>query len=361
MMSASLLIATVAALMLIFSEFGGKLRASSALGWWLIAAFLLTAVIRPSILIPVTNALGITLVSNFVMATTIVFLFLQVFSLSALHTAEARKIRATISKLAAETFLEKNQLLKNSSPSKPRALVILPCYNEEGAIPTLVPQLESLRINSNFSIEFCFVDDGSTDKTREKLAQLAPKNFVTHLVNNNVSGVLLTGFQIALLADIDYVVQCDGDGQHPISEIPRLLSEANKTLADLVVASRFVAKQRIGNQLESTTRLRRSGSLLLVAILRILWPKLQCTDPTSGFRVYSQKMVQMLSAQMPDEFPEPETLALAIIQNLKIVETHVTMSKRMTGLSSIRGIKSFIYMSKAISALVGLKLRNLHF
>ena len=358
-MSWLLLIATVAAFTMIFSEFGGKLRASSALSWWLIAGFLLAAAIVPSTLIPITQALGITLVSNLVLATTIVFLFLQVFSLSALHTAEARKLRSAISKLAAETFLKSNPDFNHKKNTNPSALVILPCYNEEAAIPTLVPEIEKLKIHNDWTINYCFIDDGSTDQTRTVLTELAPNNFVPHLVNNNVSGVLLTGFHIAILSKFDFVIQCDGDGQHPISEIPRILYQAHHAKADLLIASRFVEKHSLSAGLESTTKLRRSGSLLLIALLRTLWPKLKCTDPTSGFRVYSNRIIKLLTTQMPDEFPEPETLALAALHRMKVVETPVTMAKRTTGLSSLHGFKSFIYMYKAISALIGLRLRNM--
>jgi hypothetical protein len=62
---------------------------------------------------------------------------------------------------------------------------------------------------------------------------------------------------------------------------------------------------------------------------------------------------------MPDEFPEPEAIAIATVAGLKVIETSVKMEKRLAGLSSIRGLKTFIYMYKAISALVGLRLRTL--
>jgi hypothetical protein len=358
-MSWILFIVTLAAFTAIFSEFGGKLRASSAIGWWLIACFLLTAAVAPSLLMPVTHALGITLVSNFVMATTIVFLFLQVFSLSALQTGEARKIRATVSKLAAESFVSSNPHVKGTGARKPSALIVLPCYNEEGSVPLMVPQLESLKRRSSWAIDYCFVDDGSTDRTRQLLGEIAPQNFVPHLVNNNVSGVLMTGFQIALLAGFDYAVQCDGDGQHPVSEIERLLEEAQAHDADLLIASRFASNGTNGDTLASTTLLRRSGSLILIGVLRSLWPGLQCSDPTSGFRVYSRKTCMHLLTHMPDEFPEPEAIAIATVAGLKVVETSVKMEKRLAGLSSIRGLKTFIYMYKAISALVGLRLRTL--
>lgn len=358
-MSWTLFLLTLVAFATIFSEFGGKLRASSAISWWLIAAFLLIAVTNPNIFQPVTQKLGIELVSNFVMAATIIFLFLQMLSLSAIQTSEARKIRLMISTIASEDFLLKNPELNTSTSNQKRALVVLPCFNEEGAVSEMAQSLSKLKKQTNGSIEYCFVDDGSTDKTKEVLTRTAPTNFVRHHVNNNVSGVLLTGFTICQLANFDYVIQCDGDGQHPVSEIPRLLSEAITKDVDLLIASRFLDNTNTSDNLESTTALRRSGALMIIGLLKILWPGLKCSDPTSGFRVYSKNLCRILMTRMPDEFPEPEAIAIARIHKLKILETAVRMNKRLSGTSSIRGLKSFIYMYKAFAALIGLRLRTL--
>lgn len=357
-MSWTLFLITLTAFATIFSEFGGKLRASSAISWWSIAAFLLIAATSPSLFTPVTQFLGIELVSNFVMATTIIFLFLQVLSLSANQTNESRKIRLMISRIAAEHHLRFNPELMMQNSNQKRALIVLPCFNEQGSVEKLAKGLDDIKSRSKGTIDYCFIDDGSTDNTREILSRVAPKNFAHHLVNNNVSGVLLTGFQICLMANFDFVIQCDGDGQHPLDQIERLFQEAQSKQADLLIASRFL-KSNNSNSLESTTALRRSGSLLIIALIKFLWPSIKISDPTSGFRVYSKRLCSLLTKDMPDEFPEPETIPLAYVNNFRVCETSVKMSKRTAGVSSINGIKSFIYMYKAIAALIGLRLRTL--
>src|SRR5690606_7095874 len=108
------------------------------------------------------------------------------------------------------------------------------------SIPHLVPRLEALQASTPYwTIHYCFVDDGSTDTTRRVLAHLAPQGHTHHLANGGVACALLTGFHIALEANIDYVVQCDGDGQHPVDQISRLLAQAKAENIDLLIGSRF--------------------------------------------------------------------------------------------------------------------------
>jgi hypothetical protein len=62
---------------------------------------------------------------------------------------------------------------------------------------------------------------------------------------------------------------------------------------------------------------------------------------------------------MPDEYPEPETVALARREGLKLVEYGVSMNARTSGKSMISGMKTAIFMYKVLTALLGLRLRTL--
>jgi len=62
---------------------------------------------------------------------------------------------------------------------------------------------------------------------------------------------------------------------------------------------------------------------------------------------------------MPDEYPEPEAIALVARSRLRIEETHVAMLPRTLGTSSISGLKNARFMTKVTTALLGLRLRTL--
>jgi hypothetical protein len=124
-----------------------------------------------------------------------------------------------------------------------------------------------------------------------------------------------------------------------------------------VLGSRFAIADAA--TLESTTRLRRLGMILIILALRLFGNIAKVSDPTSGFRVYSSRAVTTLIRTMPDEYPEPETVAILASNDLQIVEHHVDMLPRQAGVSSLSRFKSMHYMIKVLSALLGLRIRIL--
>lgn len=314
--------------------------------WWIFLGFVLVAAWFPGALRPIADVLQIELISNFVLAAAVLFLVFQLFSEIATSFHLQKTLRQLVSGVAARDFRG------NGAPSSPRVLVVVPCHNEQEAAPAVAQALKLLATDNGY--DFCFVNDASTDATERRLNEIVAGHVVGHHSNVGVSGVLMTGFTIARDRGYDYVVQCDGDGQHPVQEIPRLIASIADSKADLVIGSRFAE----GSSLESTTRLRRMGSLVLVAALRLLFPSVRIADPTSGFRVYSKNAVLAFLTSMPERYPEPETIALAARSGLHVLELPVKMAARTGGTSSISGLGSVWYMVRVLSALLGLRLRS---
>lgn len=50
--------------------------------------------------------------------------------------------------------------------------LVVPCYNEEKTIPIFYQTVEGLKDQIDADIEYCFVDDGSKDRTLDVLRQL---------------------------------------------------------------------------------------------------------------------------------------------------------------------------------------------
>ncbi|HYX37263.1 MAG TPA: hypothetical protein VE954_29515 [Oligoflexus sp.] len=128
---------------------------------------------------------------------------------------------------------------------------------------------------------------------------------------------------------------------------------------DLTIGSRFVrgdaSETRTGRS--STTTLRVLGGQLVRLWLRLFFRGLNVSDPTSGFRVYSSSALDLLATVMPDEYPEPESIALIHIHGLSIGESKVIMSPRYGGKSSLTGMASQArFMLKVFLALLVLFL-----
>ena len=108
---------------------------------------------------------------------------------------------------------------------KPRVSVVVPCYNEAESIPTLARQIEDVfRHLPEYPYECLFVNDGSTDDTREQLRLLASKNPCVrplHMARNmGQSAALVAGMRSAWG---EYILTLDSDLQNDPSDFPRFL------------------------------------------------------------------------------------------------------------------------------------------
>jgi glycosyltransferase involved in cell wall biosynthesis len=109
--------------------------------------------------------------------------------------------------------------------SKPKASVVIPCYNEAENIPVLAQKVEEAFAGlPEWSYECLFVNDGSTDDTRGQLAQLHaanPRMRPLHLVQNlGQSAALVAGMR---QARGEYILTLDGDLQNDPADFPRFL------------------------------------------------------------------------------------------------------------------------------------------
>lgn len=228
-----------------------------------------------------------------------------------------------------------------------RLLLVIPAFNEQAALPALLTEIKALPVTAGLEIDAVVVDDGSSDRTQE-VARANGARVLRLCRNLGIGGAVQAGIQLAHREGFDAAVQMDGDGQHPPSELARLIAESS---ADLVVGTRY----RDAKNFRSTA-LRRLGSWWLRTLLRAV-TRLKISDPTSGFRLYGARALQLFAATYPYDFPEPESLAVARRAGLSVVEVPVTMRERQGGRSSIIGFSTIYYMLKVTIAVVLAYLR----
>ncbi len=222
---------------------------------------------------------------------------------------------------------------------------IVPAYNEETSIAAVVEDILQLASAQKLLITVVVVNDCSKDATSDIISKL---NCVAlHLpVNLGIGGAVQTGFKFAVENGFDCAIQIDGDGQHPASEIPKLIRAAQEQQLDVVIGSRFISKS--GFQSSAT---RRLGINYFKWLNRFLVGVL-INDSTSGFRLINKKTLEIVSENYPDEYPEPEAIILYALQHLKIGEVAVQMKERQGGTSSIGAFSSIYYMFKVSLAIM---------
>lgn len=219
-------------------------------------------------------------------------------------------------------------------------LFVIPCYNEQASIVVLLNEVLNVAKTLDATFTIVVVNDNSSDNS---LLVLHPfKNIVllSLPVNLGIGGAMQTGFQYALTQDFDFLIQVDGDGQHPPAEINKLLQAQQNSNANVIIGSRF-----IHNKGFQSSFFRRMGIRYLQSVYYVLTQKI-IKDVTSGFRLYDKKTIALIADKYPDEFPEPDSLVLFSKLNLKIVETPVLMQERKAGVSSIQNFKQLYYIAK---------------
>lgn len=224
-----------------------------------------------------------------------------------------------------------------------KILIIIPTHNEEHVITNVIHDLHT----ENSHWDLLVINDGSTDKTRELAESTELAKVINLPFQVGIGSCVQTGFIYAKNNNFDYAIQFDGDGQHKVCEIEKLLKHLKSGDINVVNGSRFCIK----NQKYKPTFLRSIG-IKIFKLLNSILIKQKITDNTSGFRAYNKKAINFLSENYPSDYPEPEAIILLGRNGFKIKEIFVDMNQRSGGTSSIHGFYSIYYMFKVFLSIL---------
>ncbi len=179
--------------------------------------------------------------------------------------------------------------MKTVRKNDPLVSCIIPAYNEEANIITLLDTLHTLFNSLNYRHEFVVVDDGSRDATAEKVINEAHRFPVTLIqLSRNF------GKENALTAGIDHVkgdvtILLDGDFQHPPSYIPQFLDEW-KSGVDMVFGIR--------SDRHTESLVKRAGAALFYGVMNFSRPN-KIPENTQDFRALDRAVIDALK-QLPE-------------------------------------------------------------
>ncbi len=227
-------------------------------------------------------------------------------------------------------------------------VVIIPAYNEEASIGPLLRELREA-VPDLPAVVIC---DGATDRTAE-IARAAGAVVLDLPCNLGVGGAVQAGFQHALARGARLCVRIDADGQHPPSELPKLLDAAARSNSDLIIGSRFSSQG-----LHTSSVFRFLGIKLLAVFLSLICRK-RVTDPTSGFWAVKRPLLHYFAREYPVDYPEPEALALLRRHGYSFDEVPVAFRARAAGRSTIHGWGTVYYALKVGLALLVDRVRVL--
>lgn len=231
--------------------------------------------------------------------------------------------------------------------SSPRVLIIIPCYNEQGAIAALLEEVSACQQG----YETIVIDDGSRDNTYQVARRFSPA--VKLLRNLGIGGAVQTGIKYAHSNGFDFCVQIDGDGQHPPGEVAKLLQAYRELPRSIIIGSRYLQHDTF-----RSTWARRFGGQVIAWALSTLFSQCAITDPTSGMRLMDRKAIEFFANHYPHDFPEPISLAWALKEGFSVGEVSVQMRAREHGDSSIIGLKPIAYMLRVLGYILLARLKR---
>jgi dolichol-phosphate mannosyltransferase len=147
-----------------------------------------------------------------------------------------------------------HELPMKQTMSSPEASIVVPVFNEEENISILQSELRAAL--QALDHEIIFVDDGSIDRTAERIEAAPNVRLIRFEKNTGQSAAIYAGLHAARGAT---AVLIDGDLQNDPADIPRLLSEIARG-ADLVCGYRAQRRdtrvKRLTSWIANTVRSR---------------------------------------------------------------------------------------------------------
>ncbi len=162
-----------------------------------------------------------------------------------------------------------------------KTCVVVAAYNEEKRLASVVRDLKKAGYDW-----VVIVDDGSSDKTAS-IAEKAGATVLQHIINRGQGAALRTGIHYAADYGAEAIVTFDADGQHQVSDIPRLLKPIEDGKADIVFGSRF-----LGKAVNITAGKR--FVLKLGALVMWIFSGIRLTDSHNGLRALNKKAAKRI-------------------------------------------------------------------
>jgi glycosyltransferase involved in cell wall biosynthesis len=194
------------------------------------------------------------------------------------------------------------------------------------------------------------VDDGSTDRTAE-IARGRGAEVLSLGANRGLPIGIAAGYRWALDHGYAYCGRVDADGQHPPSELGRLLAIVRAGGCDVAVGSRFVSGDGYEPYRYLPSPARRLGTALLRRGMKLALRR-PFGDATSGLYAVNAKALPVLAEPFRTEAPEVEALLRLSDAGLRVEEVPVRMEPRARGVSKLRGRKAVKVTATVIGTLV---------
>lgn len=211
----------------------------------------------------------------------------------------------------------------------PELSLIMPCYNEQDAIPFTIPQIVEAFERAGHRLELIACDNGSQDRTGEIILNFVARGLpvVYHRLDRNEgygNGVL----QALPRCRAPWIGIIHADGQVDAEDAARLF-EALKHGDSTVLG-----KVRRRFRLDGMTR--KIVSILYNGLVFVFWPRLGSIDINGSPKIVHGDVLAAMDLQSKDWFFDPEMMIKAHYLGVRVLEMNVFARMRSSGLSHVR-------------------------
>jgi polysaccharide deacetylase family protein (PEP-CTERM system associated) len=231
----------------------------------------------------------------------------------------------------------------------PPVTIVVPCYNEETSLTYLANTLDSFveEFGHVFDFRFVFVDDGSKDRTHERMREIfgarANCEVVSHSNNRGVAAATLTGIKTART---EIVCVLDADCSYDPAQLAKMIPMLSADV-DLVTASPYHAEGTVLNVPRWRLFLSRGVSWLYGAVLRN-----QLSTYTACVRVYRRSSAMNVKIENGGYLGIVEILVRLDQAGARIVECPAILEARVLGVSKMKVLRA-IWAHLALLARLG--------
>lgn len=208
--------------------------------------------------------------------------------------------------------------------------IVIPAFNEENAIASSIRETMQVMQASGREFELIVVDDGSTDRTRER-AEAEGIKVVAMPENRGYGAALKAGIH---RARFDTILITDADGTYPSEAIPRILDEMGEY--DMVVGA------RIGESV-AIPMVRRPAKWFLRKLASYLAGR-TIPDLNSGLRAMRKSLILKFEHILPSGFSFTTTITLAALCSGALVRYSPIDYHARIGESKIRASHAFEFL-----------------
>jgi glycosyltransferase involved in cell wall biosynthesis len=198
--------------------------------------------------------------------------------------------------------------------------IVIPVYNERRTLRQVVQRVAAVP----FETEILCVDDGSTDGSRETLAELETKypqlRIFRQPVNKGKGAALRRGIQEA---SGDFVIIQDADLEYDPADYPALLGPLIEGKADVVYGSRF-----LGSGPHRVLYFWHSVANWFLTLVSNCLTNINLSDMETCYKVFRREMIQSIHLE-EDRFGfEPEITVKIAKRKLRIYEVGISYAGR---------------------------------